>query len=148
MHIQTGFESGHPGHMHGPPPGQHGVTHAILFHPGSRLDEPFSRRVIVPPGTAALFTAHHLPSNRRVFVNQVTVGRDSGSAAADMLRIRMRLGGAERWVFTALRPQKIITLPGYYRMELEDQDMIDDEFTMEYVSWNLSDCPVQGLVVC
>jgi hypothetical protein len=147
MNIITGHETGRfPACADGHPVRGRELGRNLVFHPDSRLDEPYSRRVPIHPGTASLFTVHGLPPDRRVFTHQVVVGRDSLSAA-DFFRVRMRLGGEDPWVFTRERPQKIITLPGTYRFELEDMDLLGEDFAMEYVTWNLSECPVQGLVV-
>jgi hypothetical protein len=144
--IVTGFELGvgQPGHVVAPRGSE--FQRAVLFSPESRPDQKFSRRVEILPGMAALFTCHNLPPNRVVYTNQVVVGLASGQGT-DFYRIRMKIIDPEKWVFTRDAPQKIVSLPGVYRFELDAVDVLGEDFLMEYMTWRLADRPVDELVV-
>jgi hypothetical protein len=148
MHITTGYELG----CHGDPAVQGGrseLNRDTIFSSGSNLEQPFSRRVIVLPGTAAMFTCYALPEGRSVETWQVVVGRDTEGAGSDFYMIKMSLGAPASWLFTQTFPQKIITLPGTYRFRLSDPDILHSEdFVMDRVVWRLEDTPVGALVVC
>ncbi|MDR1314790.1 MAG: hypothetical protein LBQ12_14155 [Deltaproteobacteria bacterium] len=125
------------------------LARLLLFQPETPLDTKFSKNVIIVPGMAYLFTVHNMPSNSKIFTNWVIKGRDTEGNPATMFWKKMALGGTDRWIFTPVRPQKIITLPGNYIFELGNDDMLgrNPGMVMEAVSWRLSDCPIGGLVV-
>ncbi|MDR1079455.1 MAG: hypothetical protein LBQ79_00450 [Deltaproteobacteria bacterium] len=145
MAVVTGYEEC------GPPPSAvrpREFNRDIVFSQESDRSQAFSRRVVVTPGTAVMLTAHGLPEGRRIFTWLVLVGRAGGTAGSDMYKSRMSLGGAHKWIFTRACPQKIITLPGTYRFELEETDILDGEnFLMEFMTWRLEDTPVPELLV-
>ena len=94
MGIRTGYETGKG---QGPSAGfrpQPGVTANILFSPDSPAGERFSARVDILPGNAYLVSAYNLPSDRRVFLNQISTGTLPGREKADQNATKGRAAGA------------------------------------------------------
>ena len=59
----------------------------------------------------------------------------------------MTLGGAERWIMSAERPQMLINLPGVYRFELEDEDMLGGDLHLEQLEIRLVPGFAPGVVL-
>jgi hypothetical protein len=125
------------------------LTRRPLFTRDTPIDQIFSDWVEVDIGSALLFTAYNLPEEGEIFFNWVSKGSyDSvnhghncgqpqfvGRPAADLFRIRMTLGGADHWKLTGLQPQRLVTLPGVYRLELGSEDLLGQELHVEYNKW-------------
>ena len=157
MGIRTGYETGKG---QGPSAGfrpQPGVTANILFSPDSPAGERFSARVDILPGNAYLVSAYNLPPDRRVFLNQISTGTLPGREKADgwtpnrgqdFFMQRFRLGGERRWTLSESQPQILLLVPGRYRFELEDEDMLGDSLQVEFYSWPLAQTPVYDNYHC
>jgi hypothetical protein len=118
----------------------------VLFAPDSQLGQVFSRRVIIAPGQASLFSVFNLPSDRKIFTNYVIVGLGSEGTAENYYQARMTLGSSDDWIFTKEKFQKVITLPGHYQFELDGEDLLGQYLYMTYITWQLSDTPVDSFV--
>ncbi|MDR1872027.1 MAG: hypothetical protein LBS60_08970 [Deltaproteobacteria bacterium] len=121
----------------------------VLFSPDSPLEQVYSDYVIITSGKACMLQAHNLPDNRKVFTNIITsqimpLASHCNAASstfftnvADIYIQRMTLSGADNWILTADNPQMLITLPGVYRFEIEDTDMLGGDFRLDYYMWNI-----------
>jgi hypothetical protein len=148
--IDTGFELGQEG-----PVQISGTTWHPLFTEQSPLGQVWSPRVEIRPGKVYMFQGHNIPEDRKIFVNMVTplvVGRSrrkDGSLAeqvSDAYWSRVTLGGAETWTMDRDHGLLLISLPGVYRFELEDEDMLPKDelgkaLRLEYQYWDAQPLP-------
>ena len=116
-----------------------GTPFQYVFTPDSPPDRLFSGRVMLPEGRMYLFRAFNVPAGRSIFMNWVTPEYggagpflDAPIHGRDMYVQRMTLGGADNWILSAERPQMLVNLPGVYRFELEDYDMLGQDLCLEY----------------
>jgi hypothetical protein len=110
-----------------------GGPRKYIFWPQSPVDQIFSRRVVLTEGWLYLFQLHGVEPDRRVFMNRVTVERDEDLFFGRDVHVqRMTLGDPERWILAIRRPQMLVNLPGVYRFELENADMLGGDLTLEY----------------
>jgi hypothetical protein len=119
-----------------------------LFTPDSPLGQIFSDRVEVRPGKVFMFRAHDLPEDRSVYACSVSPlvlrhpwPRPLSWPAVDGYLARMTLGGADAWTLDAGHPLLLVSLPGLYRFELEDPDVLDGPFRLEYAFWGADPAP-------
>ena len=157
MGIRTGYETGMG---QGPPAGynpQPAVTANVLFSPDSPLGERFSARLNILPGMAYLVSAYNLPADRKIFLNQISTGTLPGREKAegwtpnrgqDFFMQRFLLGGADRWTLSERQPQILLLVPGRYRFELEDEDMLGEDLQVEFYAWELAKTPVYDNYHC
>jgi hypothetical protein len=121
--------------------------HRVLFGPESPADQLYSDYVFVTLGQRIMLQAFHLPAGKAVFTNMVSTGTGrSGGLPMDLYIQRMTLGGADKWIMREDNPQMIISLPGVYRFELEDESILGQDFRLDYCSW-MSDPPVPDFPV-
>jgi hypothetical protein len=118
-----------------------GTPHLYVFTPDSPPGQVLSRRIVLPEGHLHLFRAYNMPPGRSIWMNIVSQefatplsGQllDSPLPGRDLYMARMVLGGADKWVLTETRTQMLVNLPGVFRFELENADMLDDELCLEY----------------
>jgi hypothetical protein len=136
-------------------------TRLFLFTPESPSEQTLSPKLSIAPGDVVFITAYNMPEDRKIYIRQVTIATYNppssqeccGNAALpwrdgiDVHYVRMSLGGVDKWVFTSDNPQKIISLPGTYRLELEDEDMLGQSLQVEYYKWPLTQTPGVPLVI-
>jgi hypothetical protein len=130
------------------------ATEKALFTPETPAGEIYSHRVTIVPGEAILVTGYNLPPERSIYLNRVSVGsyaaprgepcdyRAQGRApreGVDLFTGRMVLGDPEAWVLSREKPQMILPIPGRYRFELEDEDMLGGDMQVDYIKWQLAD---------
>lgn len=120
-----------------------------LFDSLSPLDQLYSDYLMISADKAVFVQAHYLPDNRRIYVNMVSSVNVPGGprpdcapnelfgSTMDLYIRRMTLGGADNWILNADNPQMIITLPGVYRLELEDLDMLGHDLRVDYYAWDI-----------
>ena len=121
-----------------------GVTFKYVFGPDSPPGQIFSRRVLLTENRLYFFRAHNVPDGRSIFLNWVSLEHsepldgcqtpDALPPGRDVYIQRMTLGDPDRWILTAERPQMMINLPGVYRFELSDEDMLGGDLCLEYSS--------------
>lgn len=127
------------------PAGGPATTAMVLFSPETPPGTVLSPRLTVIPGVAYLISAYNLPSDRKIYLNQVSTGTIASGICSgrnrdqDFFIQRFVLGGEERWTMDAERPQLLLAAPGRYRLELENEDMLGAELQVEYTSWPLKD---------
>lgn len=154
VRIQFGYETGdNPGAPANIPELPRALE-KILFSPETPAGEIFSPRVTVSPGEAILVTGYNLPEDRSIYLNRVSVGSyavphgepcDYRTQSArprdgvDLFTGRMVLGKPEAWILSTGRPQMILPVPGRYRFELEDEDMLGGDMQVDYIKWELTD---------
>lgn len=122
---------------------------AALFTPDTPFDQQYSDRVDVRAGRVFLFQAYNLPPDRRIFACSVSPGILRGTAQSyaggrpgfDAYMRRMDLGGEEAWTIDEGHTRLLVSLPGVYRFELEDLDMLGSELRLEYLCWEASPAP-------
>ena len=129
--ISVGHQLGDTGRI----PHGCGAGYEYVFGPRSPLDQIFSRRIVLPEGFLHFFRVHNIEPGRRVFMNLVTVATDADfMCGIDTHVQRMTLGDPERWILSLQRPQMLVNLPGIYRFELENPDMLGADLVLEYSS--------------
>jgi hypothetical protein len=138
MSVSTGYEAYEKREKY--------LAGQILFSPESRLGQIYSRRVIINPGQAALFSVFNLPPDRKIFTNYAIVGLGSEGTAENFYQARVTLGNPDDWVFTTEKFQKVITLPGHFQFELDGEDLLGEYLYMTFITWQLSDTPVDYFV--
>jgi hypothetical protein len=113
-----------------------------LFTPETPYGALYSARVDIRQGKVFLFHGHNVPEGRSIYMCSVSPGSfrpgpHDPPLGADVYIARMDLGGAGSWAIDAAHPRLLVSLPGMYRFELEDPDMLGGDMRLEYRSWDV-----------
>jgi hypothetical protein len=153
--VSTGYSVGEPVRW----PSGPRTVHSYVFTPDSPLGQVYSHRVVLVEEMLYLFRVYNIPDGRSIYMNLVSqenAGPPPGggclpgeypTAGGDLYLARMTLGGADKWIISAQRPQMLVNLPGVYRFELEDEDMLGADLCLEYSAVRCVPGVVPGVVL-
>jgi hypothetical protein len=120
-------------------------SNVVVFSPSSPSGQIYSQKIAISFGELFLFRAFNIPEDRAIYFNGVSVSTSmptSGGACCppvgflsgpDLYIQRMTVGGPDKWVLTDLLPQVLVNLPGQYRLELSNEDMVGTDLYVEYI---------------